>query len=201
MKKIIFLLLLSSLFIILSGCEALFTTSVFESLAKSPSEMSTAELETYAETVLSSGNSEDMAETFTAVEASLPETAEEDTEAYLLATDLALGGSGLTDAITDIVPDIMEGSIDDTFDYQTVLDSLDDTLIASSVDLFTEVAAVEGAEISESQYVNAAVAQALVLIDEAGGDVSAVDDTDPRIDLITAWAEAGGVDVSAYLSL
>ena len=170
-------------------------------LAKDPSDMSDAQLEVYAETVLSSGNASDMADAFEAVQDNLPADAADDPEMYLLAADLALGGSGLTEAITDVLPDVLDGGIDETFDYESILESFDDALIAESVAVFEDVAAVEGADISESQYVNAAVAQALVIINEAGGDLDAVDENDPRMDQVEAWAELGGVDISYYLGL
>jgi len=194
---------------ILTGCEDLFTTSVFESLAASPSDMTDAQLETYAESVLSSGDSGAMVAVLDAIEDSLTTTtAADDPELYLLATDLALGASGLTDALVEVVPDVLAGDIemDETY-YTDLLESFDQELISDSVstfeDVFDAAAADDTIVITESQYTNAAVAQALVLIDEAEGSMDIFEnptvEQEEDVQNVLDWAEAGGVDLSTLI--
>ncbi len=197
-KNLGIVILIISLFIF-AGCEALFTTSAFEKLAADPSDMSPAQLETYAEGIAQSGDSDAMAEAFDAVEENLPADAADDPELYLLAADLALGGSGLTEAIVDVAAEFTAGTIEE-FDLVGTVESIDSALLISSVDLFEDVVAVEGAEITDSQYANAAAAQALVIINEAE-DMDSIDLDDDRWDNVIEWGEAGNVDLNDLLGL
>ncbi|MBI9102365.1 MAG: hypothetical protein JEY99_08120 [Spirochaetales bacterium] len=202
------IILVLSIFI-MTGCEDLFTTSAFEALAKDPSDMTSAQLETHAATVLSSGDSAAMAEVLTALADDLAATtAAEDPGLYLLATDLALGGSGLTDAIVEVVPDVLAGDINmDESYYTDLLATFDQDLISDSVTTFEAVALAaagdDSIEITESQYTNAAVAQALVLLDESSGSTdiftSPTAEQEADVQNVLDWAEAGGVDLSTLI--
>jgi len=200
-------LLLSVLTLILAaGCEGLFTQSLFSSFAADPSEMSAAQLEVYSQGLVGSGDTEAMAEAFTALEATLPADPADDPELYLLATDLAMGGSGLTDVVLEVADMAISGDIPSdpaelTALYNDIMQDLNVSILTQSVAIFEDVAALSGAEdiISSSQYANAAAAMVIVLLDEAAGDPDSIDTLDPRYDLAQDWASLAGIDIDTFL--
>ena len=192
----------------LTGCQDLFTRSAFSWAATDPANMSAAQLQTYAEGLVKAGDNEAMAEAYAALVETLPATAAEDPELYLLASDLAMGGSGLPDAITEAVsllpdfetmdPTELEDTISD------LINGIDGTLLAGSVDLFTDVSALSGTAdtITEAQYTNAAVAQLFVIYQEAADPTAPSAITgDPRFTQVEAWALAGGLDLDTFTDL
>jgi hypothetical protein len=189
----------------MTGCQDLFTRSAFTWAAADPSDMSAAQLKTYAEGLVMSGDNEAMAEAYTALVDTLPDDAADDPDLYLLASDLAMGGSGLPDAITEAVsllpdfetmdPTELENTISD------LINGIDGTLLEGSVDLFTEVSALPGSadSITESQYTNAAVALLFVIYQDTPdpADITA----DPDFAQVEAWALAGGMDLDTFTDL
>lgn len=189
----------------LTGCQDLFTRSVFSWAATDPSDMSAAQLKTYAEGLVKAGDKDAMAEAYAALVETLPATAAEDPELYLLASDLAMGGSGLPDAITEAVSLLPDFDPDNPGDMeatiQTLIDGINGDLLAGSVEQFTAVAALDGAAdtITETQYTNAAVALLFVIYQDTPdpADITA----DPQFDQVEAWALAGGLDLDSFTDL
>ncbi len=197
-------LFLGILFLFVS-CQDIFTTSAFSWAATPLSEMSGEQQVAYAEEVAKSGDSDAMAEAFTAIADDVAATtAEEDPDLYLLASDLAMGGSGLPDAITEVVgllPDIDDLSEAElTAEIDTIIEGIDPTYLEDSVALFTEVSTVADAadDITESQYTNAAVAQIFIIYEEVGAENVT---THPDYAQAEAWATLGGLDAADFTDM
>lgn len=193
-------LLLGILFLFIS-CQDVFTTSAFSWAATDLADMSGEQQIAYAEEIVKSGDSDAMADAFDAIVDDLPVTAAEDPELYLLATDLAMGGSGLPDAITEVVAilpdidDLTEAELEEQI--TDIIEGIDVAYLEDSVALFTEVLAVEGVsdDITESQYTNAAVAQIFVIYEEVGAEnVTSHADYAQALE----WAELGGMDIDSF---
>jgi len=190
----------------LMGCQDLFTRSAFAWAATDPSDMSAAQLKTYAEGLVKAGNKDAMAEAYAALVEKLPDDAADDPELYLLASDLAMGGSGLPGAMVEAVsllatfdPD-EPGDMEDTI--QALIDGIDGDLLAGSVTQFAAVAALEdgAAEtITETQYTNAAVAQLFVIYQGTPDPADITDD--PRFSQVEEWALLGGMDLDSFTDL
>ncbi len=196
----------------LMSCQDVFTTSAFSFIETDMSTMTSEQKITYAEDLLSSGTAEQLSEAYTAIAALLPDdyatatdlTADE-LDLVILAADLAVGASGIGTAITEMVSVV--SSVDTSSDTSSlttqvteILSSVNTENLQSAVDLIT-AAEANGAELSSEQYANAAAAQALIVIDNAGGidNVSSIDPDDPDLAQALEWAAAANVDMSSLL--
>lgn len=148
---IISLVLLIPGLLVITGCQEVFTYSLFEGMQRDFSSLSREQKISYAEDVLASGDAKAMAEIYDEIAA----MAANDPELYLLAADLAMGASGITDVIGDFMSD------PDAFDYTTDLASIDLAMLSNVADnvLAAETAGLSG--ISEEHYVAAAGAEIL----------------------------------------
>ena len=142
------LLLLS---LLLAGCQELFTYSLFQGLQRDPSDLPPEQQISYAQSALAAGDIDAMADIYDEIVA----LAADDPDLYLLAADLAMGASGITGVISDVLSDPA------AFDYTTDLANVDLVMLANVADnvLAAEVAGVAG--ITDEQYVTAAGAEAL----------------------------------------
>jgi hypothetical protein len=158
------LLLLS---LLLAGCQEVFTYSLFEGLQRDPSNLPPEQQISYAESALAAGDIDAMADIYDEIVA----LAADDPDLYLLAADLAMGASG----ITRVVDDILSADDPSTIDFNTVLQSVDLTMLANVADnvLAAEAAGVGG--ISDEQYVTAAGAEILQFIENPANDITTVD--------------------------
>ena len=201
-KTLGILMIITAVVLSLSGCEALFTKSVFTGFAADPADMSPSQLEAYAEGLLGGGDADAMAVAFTALADDLPADAADDPELYLLATDLAMGGSHLTEVMMDVADMALTGDVpaDPVAFYDEVMASLDVAMLEDAVDIFSDVSALSNADeiITETQYANAAAALAIVILNDVGNDPADLN-TDPRYATLQDWATLGGVDIESYL--
>lgn len=167
--------------LLLSGCQEVFTYSLFEGLQRDPSDLPPEQQISYAESALASGNADAMADIYDEIVA----LAADDPDLYLLAADLAMGASGITDVISDVLSDPA------AFDYTTDLAGIDLVMLANVAAnvLAAETAGVSG--ITDEQYVTAAGAELLQWL-EGGG---ALPSNSTEWDAVTA--DPGGTDIEA----
>jgi len=198
-------------FIILSSCQDVFTSSVFSFVETDISTMNDAQKVSYAEDLLATGSEEELEAAYAEIAAMVDEldltgdlTADE-LELVELAADLAIGASGVGQAVTDALDALV--SADETSDPDAIIDGIlggfdesDYDNLEDAVDLI-EAAEANDAELTTEQYTNAATAQLLVVINDAGGvdNLDTVDPADPDLLQALDWAEAGGVDLSSML--
>ena len=137
--------------LVMSGCQEVFTYSLFEGLQRDPSNLPDEQKISYAESALASGDTDAMADIYDEIVA----LAADDPELYLLAAELAMGASGITGIVDDVLSD------PSSFDYTTDLASVDLVMLSNVADnvLAAETAGIGG--ITEEQYVAAAGAEAL----------------------------------------
>lgn len=186
------LIFLFSLF--LSGCQDVFTFSPLAGLGRDPSKLPDDQKVNYANNALAGGDPEEMAEAYTLIEEML-QSDPDNGDLHLLAADLALGASGLSDATAEL--DI-SSTDPDTLD--SLLDDLDADLLSATAS-HIESAEESGTEVSDSQYVNAGMALVAKEAKDAGG-FSKIDWEKPNDSLEKAkeYAEKGGVDLESYVS-
>jgi len=193
------------LLIAMTGCQDIFTYSVLAPLATSPADMTTAQLESYAEGALSSGDSAAMKAAYDALAASLPDDVATNPDLCLLATDLAIGGSGIPNAVTGALSLVTSIPADPTPEETAALETaitnligeIDTTILADSVDIFEDLADLAATdstvEISDTQYTNAAAALVFAIVtDPDVADPAA----DPRMTTAGEWATAAGFDMT-----
>ena len=169
MKKYIPSLILLSVIVLSSGCQAVFTQSPFAGLQRDPSNLSPEQKIGYAESLLATGDTEAMADAYEEI-AKLLEDDPDDPELNLLAAELAMGASGVNDVIEEAI------SAGDNFDVNTALENLDMDAIDSVAD-HVDVVLANGGEVSDNTLVTAAATTVLSVV-ENGGDLSALESWD-----------------------
>ncbi len=198
--KLIMVAVLISAALILASCQQVFTSSVYTLLGYSTdmSSMTDEQKVSYAQDLLSSGSAEDMQTAYDEIFAMLgDDLSTADPELVLLAADLAVGASGLGDAVTDGLELLTSGS-EDADAMASLIEGIDTDNLADAVTLM-EAAEASGTDITEEQYANAAAAQLLVAAD---GDINNLDFETPDDDLQQAldWAVLGGVDLESLFA-
>ncbi len=211
-SKIIAVLSAVLILIAFSSCQQVFTTSAYFWVETDFSTLTEDQQVSYAEDLLSSGTTEELLEAYAAIEELLPDDyttatdlTDEEVELVLLAADLAVGSSGIGDAISGALDAFATGEGLD----ETLLDDIDTANLESAVSLI-EAAEDNGAELSTEQYTNAAAAQMLVVMDDAealGLTADTLDESDPAqaaiiedLEQAQAWATAGGIDIESLLA-
>ncbi|MFP4364722.1 MAG: hypothetical protein ACLFR1_12740 [Spirochaetia bacterium] len=198
--------------LIVSGCQAVFTYSPVSFLQRDVSEMSAAQQAEYAEDALASGDKEKMKEALTAIEQQIADDPENSEDLMQLVVDLAIEGSGVTDALTDITE--LQGASDLTEEEQLqqvedILGSIDTQTIDSAITQINNLEAA-GADVSETQYIMAAVGVVAQMQETAGSieDLMSPESLDAETqedlteqgntlnDLYTGLSEASGDDSS-----
>ena len=161
-RGISLILLVGFLFI---GCQEFFTYSLFEGLQRDPADLPAEQQISYARSALAAGDVDAMADIYDEIVGLAADG--NDPELYLLAADLAMGASGLTDVIADVLTDDDPG----TLDYTVVLAGLDTAMLGN---VSVQVLAAEGAggTPTTEQYLTAAGAELLGLL-EGGGTLPA----------------------------
>jgi len=172
------------LILLLGSCEQMFTFSPLSWAQRDPSNLSDAQKIAYAEGVLGSGDTDAMADAYNAIKDS------SDPDVQYLASQLAVGASGLNEAAEEILALI---DTIDTATINTILGSVDDTMLANSI------AAMDTAEGDSSTKEDIAledylVTAAAILIE---ADVS-VDNIATNIDAATPNKSGGTYDKAAY---
>jgi len=150
------------------SCQAVFTYSPVTFLERDLANLSPGQQAERAESVLVSGSAEEIAEAYDAVVA-LIAAGDATAETGLLAADLAFAASGINDVVADLLsdPDLLTSATSD--DISEILGALDLDLIDAGAAFVTSAAAVEGAEISDSQYIIAGAALMMSAAEDAGG--------------------------------
>ena len=162
MKKSITLVIVSLL--VISGCERVFTTSMFESLQRDPSSYSAAQLLTYAEDALASGDEAAMASAFELLADS------SDPETQLVAVELALGAAGLGSALTTIIAGLAAEGADPEAVITDALEGFTDAdleLLIAAAALLDQ--ADEFTTPTAEQYAFTAIGLIAAAADDAGG--------------------------------
>lgn len=196
-KNIVFSLVVIACLVTFGSCEDIFTTSIFQGLQKDVSKMSAAELRAHAEGLQGAGTAKDMAKAFEALKDKLPADPADDPELCLLACDMALGGSGLNDAITDVLQKVVAGDpLDDTL-YTDVIGKLDLAMMEDMTDLFSEIDNAAAGSISSHQYATAAVALLVLIVDDVG--VAGANGGHSDWDTVTGWATKANIDINDFL--
>jgi len=120
-------LLLVFLLLLLASCEQMFTYSPLSWAQRDPADLSDAQKIAYAESVLGSGDTDAMADAYDAIKDS------SDPDTQLLASQLAIGASGLNEAIQDALADFdsLESGTASINDY---LNTIDDVMLQNAID-------------------------------------------------------------------
>jgi hypothetical protein len=184
-------ILLVLVLVLIASCQQIFTFSPLSFLQRDPSKLPPEQQIAYAEGALASGDAETMAVAYNLINGS------DDPNVALLASDLAIGASGLTDALTTA----LGGG-----DPEEAFDSINTDMLANAPAEFQN-ALDNGAEPGSEQYVNAAAALAMTTIlalpqgfDDPAIDWEAVPATPPELQTSLDWAAAGGVDIADFFS-
>ena len=147
MKRIKFIVLAVITILIYTSCQQLFTYSALEWAQRDPSDLPPAQQISYAKSILSSGDTAAMADAYAVINDLVTEDPD-NVELQLLAADLAIGGSGITDAIANLDLDNLDTSV------ETVLASIDLTFVAASAAHIETAAALNPEAVSSEQYLN-----------------------------------------------
>lgn len=159
LSSIIKIALLFVLLPILSiSCEQFFTYSLFEWAQRDPANLSEAQQISYAKSVLGSGDKDAMADAYNAIQDST------DPEVQLLASKLAVGASGINEAVEQALEDLESGSAGTIEDY---LDSIDSDMLDNAV---TSMAAATedpdtASEVTSEEYLTVAAASLISAVD------------------------------------
>ena len=115
------------LILLLGSCEQMFTFSPLSWAQRDPSNLSDAQKIAYAEGVLGSGDTDAMADAYNAIKDS------SDPDVQYLASQLAVGASGLNEAVQDALADFdeIESGSASINDY---LNTINDPMLQNAVD-------------------------------------------------------------------
>ncbi|MGC9311519.1 MAG: hypothetical protein ACP5IA_02410 [Sediminispirochaetaceae bacterium] len=115
------------LVLLLGSCEQMFTFSPLSWAQRDPANLSDAQKIAYAEGVLGSGDADAMADAYNAIKDS------SDPDVQYLASQLAVGASGLNEAVQDALADFdaIESGSSSINDY---LNTINDTMLQNAVD-------------------------------------------------------------------
>jgi hypothetical protein len=171
---------------ILSGCEQIFTYSPVSFLQRDPSTLSEEQKIRYAELALEGGDTETLRNAYEALEGN------DDPEVRLLASKLAVGASGINDAIADAV-DAMDSG--ESVDPATLLEDVDTDMLKNAVDSMSVADGDETTKenITSEDYITTAAAAMIVAVEEDGTDLSTVD-----WENTTADKDGSNIEKSAY---
>ncbi|NBC30983.1 MAG: hypothetical protein GVY29_13440 [Spirochaetes bacterium] len=167
----------------LAGCEQVFTYNVFSSFQRNPENLSPARQKSYAESALESGDQEAMAEAYAALRDDA--LASDDPELTSLATDLALGASGINDVAPELAEKALSGELSGADDVESAvgdaLDQIQDTQALEDAAALIEKTKENGGTVSEDQYVLATaglVAKEAKEVEDEGGSIEDLDSSD-----------------------
>ncbi len=216
MKKRMFVILLAIfMFVMLGACQDVFTSSAYFWYEPNMDDMTEEQKISYAEDLLSAGaTTEELTRAFDEIKKMLPENGDyskAEPELVVLAADLAIGSSGIGDAVNQALELISQGGdegsgdAEDTFEsVQNIINNINTENLSDAVELIEAAATNEAVELTTEQYANAAAAQILVVVDSVK-DVETIDDiTDEQKEQLEEdlgqaldWAEQGGVELSS----
>lgn len=218
MKNIIKMLAITAAAaVLLTSCQDLFMTSAFSFVEPDITKMGKEQQISYAEDLLANGTEEELEAAYEAIEDLIEDIdssdgyQEDELDLLVLGADLAIGASGIGEAIDNAIDSLTSpDETDPSALADKFLESFDDADYTSLEDAVTliETAEAEGAELTPEQYTNAAAAQLLVVLHDVTNIVGVEnpEDLDPDLhtevynDLQQAldWAEKGGLDPSIF---
>ncbi len=161
MKNIKFIVLSVIAVIVFASCQQIFTYSPLTWAQRDPASLPAAQQVTYAESILTSGDTAAIADAYAVID-NLVSADPTNVELQLLAADLAIGGSGISDAIGTLDLNNLDTSI------ETVLSTIDLTLVAASADHVIAAEALDATAISAEQYLNTGLILLAQAADESG---------------------------------
>lgn len=155
-------------FIVIAGCENVFTTSLLSGLQRDPSTLSAEQQVRYAEEALASGDPEAMADAYATLRTS------DDPETQLLAADLAIGAAGLETTITATLGELAGGGDPETIlgEALATFDEDDLAMLADAAALLAAASDDGSVTPSPEQYAFAAVALVAVEVAANDGDLA-----------------------------
>lgn len=162
MKKLSVIVIVTVAVLIFASCQQFFTYSAFEWAQRDPSDLPPAQQIAYAKSILSSGDTVAMAAAYGIIN-NLIEDDPDDVDLRLLAANLAIGGSGISDAISDLDLDDLGNSI------ETILSDIDLDLVTASATHIEAAAALDPYAVSSEQYLNTGLILLALAAEEAGG--------------------------------
>ncbi|MDC7225550.1 MAG: hypothetical protein PQJ61_02170 [Spirochaetales bacterium] len=222
------LILIIAIVFALSSCQDVFTTSVFENLYEPDYEtMSDEQKISYAEDLLATGSTEELEEAYDEItdliedediDLDSTELTDDELELVELAAELAIGASGIGDAVTDAIGTFASGEEFAEDDIMEIFESLETGNLEDAVGFFEtlEANADEGEDaLTDEQYTTAAAAQLIVVMEDfsalegTADEVASYDDLDPDNNAVHAaivedleqaleWADSGGFDASTF---
>ena len=162
MKKILVIVLVVASIFTYTSCQQIFTYSALEWAQRDPADLPPEQQISYAESILSSGDTEAMADAYAVIDDLLADDPN-NVDLILLAADLAIGGSGITDAIANLDLENLDTSV------ETILADIDLDLVAASAAHIVDAEALDPTAISTDQYLNTGLILLAKAADEAGG--------------------------------
>jgi hypothetical protein len=157
--RLMIILIALPVFLSLTGCEQIFTYSPLTWAQRDPSNLSTSGKISYATSALSSGDAETLKDAYNAIKDS------DDPEVQYLASKVAVGASGINDAIETALSSLASGADPSAIVVDDLVADMDVAYLRNAGDRLAE-AELGGAEISSEDYVTAAAA--LILSHAAG---------------------------------
>ena len=190
MKKILKgTLLIVILPILLISCEQMFTYSMFEWAQRDPSNLSYDQQISYAKSVLGSGDKEAMADAYEAIKDNT------DPEVQLLASKLAVGASGLNEAVEAAIADL-DAIEDGTKTIDEYLNTIDESMLLAAVNSMANASRDDSTEstITNEEYITAAAASLIYAVNSStvadfDAGVTAIDVATPDNSVSASWDE------------
>jgi len=161
------------LVVVLTSCESVFTTNLFEWAQRDPSNMSESQKIAYGKDALASNDEKAMKKAYDA----LKDTGDSSLKPFV--AELALGAAGVTNAMADMLGDVAAGGSET--EIKAAMEEKIASFTSSDLILITEAAAliqaaeIAGAAVTADQYFVAGVGLLIVALDAAGGDAYAID--------------------------
>jgi hypothetical protein len=169
MKKILKgTLLIVLLPILLISCEQMFTHSLFEWAQRDPSNLSEAQQVSYAQSVLGSGDKDAMTDAYEAIKDN------SDPEVQLLAAKLAVGASGLNEAVESAIADL-DAIEDGSKSIEDYLNTIDAVMLTNVADRMSEALDDPSTKESVTSEDYVTVAAAIVISKVSDGTVNDLD--------------------------
>lgn len=162
MKKLTVVVLVAVSIFTYTSCQQIFTYSTLEWAQRDPANLPPAQQISYAENILSSGDTEAMADAYAVID-NLLISDPNNVDLQLLAADLAIGGSGITDAIANLDLENLDTSV------ETILAGIDLDLVAASASHVEAAALLDPDAVSPEQYLNTGLILLAQAANEAGG--------------------------------
>ena len=191
-----FLLFVAGFFLILTGCEAVFTYSPLSFLQRDHADLSDEQQIVWAEEALASGDTEAMKEGYDAIKELAVDSS--DAEETYLAANLAMELSGAPELLNDI----MEGTLD--LSSESELDEFFETIqeeyVEDAAGFFQSTYDNDPTLLSGTDYMLGAACILFEAAADSNGDVSNLDptDVDPALSFLQNGMTQIGEDDPAY---